>query len=471
MADSINVEISKKILGAPLAFNNMCDPHARVFLKTFFSQANIINFIPGRPEFKEGKLAQEKYDILVSQGLIEQPATPDGNDIDDKPLSGLFTDSDENIQDTTGTLGLANRTGMRKENYYHDGEKTKSVAKERDLRFYSFRTDLPEWRSMVNVLLNEVGSKMIGPSMSGFNVNKYVDLSLPDFWSNGISFYVDGSTTVSESATNDVSESSMEGVSKGVADKARELAFLTGTGDRNPNGSGKGDSDSRSNSEGGMWQNLIAGGASVARAVAGSVSRSTESMAAGENIVFPKIWKSSSFEKSYNLVFKFISPYGDPQSIFEYVYVPFLCLFALAFPRQVKPDSYKSPMLLRIDSPGYMNCDMGMITNFTFVRGGSEGLWSPNGYPLCIDVTLTLTDMYPTLCASSNIALLRQNMGLSSFLDNMAGLNVMRANVGKHLGASMASKLAAFTGIPDAVHSRVRNSIENWLESPLSPFS
>ena len=108
---------------------------------------------------------------------------------------------------------------------------------------------------------------------------------------------------------------------------------------------------------------------------------------------------------------------------------------------------------------------MGMITNFTFVRGGSEGLWAPNGYPLCIDVTMTITDMYPTLCAASNMALLRQNIGLSSFLDNMAGLNVMRANIGDHLGASMVSKMASFTGISSSVKARVRTELENKLLS------
>jgi hypothetical protein len=32
-------------------------------------------------------------------------------------------------------------------------------------------------------------------------------------------------------------------------------------------------------------------------------------------------------------------------------------LMALALPRQTKPDSYKAPFILRLDSPGFMSCD------------------------------------------------------------------------------------------------------------------
>ena len=466
---SVNMDISKKILGLPLSFNNVCDPHQRVFIKTFFSQANIVNFIPGRPQFNEGKFSQEKYDLMVKQGLIPQPINPEGDDLSAEPLSGLFG--------SPGSPSLENLENAKKRNnpvrtnadnnYYTDtNPKTrKEIRKERDLRFYSFRTDLAEWRSIVNVLLNEVGAKMIGIDASGYRVENYVNLNESGFWSNGLSFYVEGSSTVSEAATNEVGESILAGFGTGIADKARELAFITGTSDRSANLINQKGIEVRGETKGGVTQNVLGGLQDMATKAVGLVTKGGSTLVSGENLLFPKVWKSSSFEKSYNLAFKFISPYGDPHSIFEYVYVPFLALFAMAFPRQVKPDSYKAPMLIRMDSPSFMNCDMGMITSFTYIRGGSENLWTPEGYPMAIDVTLTVTDMYPTLCVASNMALLRQNMGLSAFLDNLAGLNVMKANIAEHIKGSLTSKLSFFAGAAQSIKQAQRNNLENIFQN------
>jgi hypothetical protein len=108
---------------------------------------------------------------------------------------------------------------------------------------------------------------------------------------------------------------------------------------------------------------------------------------------------------------------------------------------------------------------MGMITNFSFVRGGSEGLWASNGLPLAVDVTLTVTDMYPTLSVASNAALLRQNMGLSAFLDNMCGLNVMKANISANLKANIVGKLSLFSGFGDSVQTKGADVVESVMDT------
>lgn len=54
----------------------------------------------------------------------------------------------------------------------------------------------------------------------------------------------------------------------------------------------------------------------------------------GMKVVYPDLWSDSDYSKNMNFNFTFISPYGDPLSIFKYVYVPFCALACFALPRK-----------------------------------------------------------------------------------------------------------------------------------------
>jgi hypothetical protein len=442
MSDTKDVALNKRIIGLPHCFPNNSDPDYRVFTKTFIENANIVNIVPGVPEFTSGSVGSEKYELL--KAMLNS---------DDKSSSaGLWSDNDYNAPKPN--------TDYYKDN--PDSAAGQATSKERDLRFYKFKTDLFEYRKILNVLLNEVSGKMLGFSF-GEDVSEYIDTS--EVYNSGIHFYCDTGTSASETVSNSVSESMINSMLKGVSSKAREIAFLTGTADRDSGDVARTFAQDEEDSNRTLLNTLANGITETTRTVSGVFGESGKSVVSAENIIFPKIWSDSGFEKSYNLSFKFVSPYGDAQSIFENVYVPFLMLFALALPRQVRPDSYKSPMLIRLDSPGFLSCDMGMITNFTFIRGGQNNLWSSSGLPLAIDVNCTVTDMYPTLAVASNMALLSQNIGLSAFLDNMCGLNMMRANVAANAASSLANKASIFSGVNDSVKTAGADVVEKILSS------
>ena len=54
----------------------------------------------------------------------------------------------------------------------------------------------------------------------------------------------------------------------------------------------------------------------------------------GMRVMYPQLWANSAYQKNITVSFNFISPYGDPLSIFQYVYVPFFSLLAFVLPRQ-----------------------------------------------------------------------------------------------------------------------------------------
>ena len=65
---------------------------------------------------------------------------------------------------------------------------------------------------------------------------------------------------------------------------------------------------------------------------------------------------------------------------------------------------------------------MGVIQSLTIERGGDDRLWNVDGMPLEINCTVTIQDMYSTTSLTKNNTLVSFNVGLNSYLENMAGI-------------------------------------------------
>ena len=146
------------------------------------------------------------------------------------------------------------------------------------------------------------------------------------------------------------------------------------------------------------------------------------SVANGMRVVYPELWSDSSYSRSISLEFNFVSPYGDPLSIFKYVYVPFCALACFALPRQAAENGYVSPFFVRADVPGLFTSDLALITDITWTKGGGNNLWTKDGLPRAMSVSITLSDLYPYLSISRRLSFLSANPSYTVFLDNMAGL-------------------------------------------------
>jgi len=169
---------------------------------------------------------------------------------------------------------------------------------------------------------------------------------------------------------------------------------------------------------------------------------------------FPQIWKNNTFGREYTLSFKFFSPYGDPHSIYINVLLPFSLLLALVLPRQNTYTTFRSPFVFQLDCPGFFACDLGLATSISFVKGGSENVWSLEGLPRQIDVTMNVIDLYPTLMASNNTSALYSNTGLLTFLDNLAGINIIYSGTDADIISQIKSLISSRM-------LRLRSSLQN----------
>jgi len=351
------------VLGLPLYYNPLADPSGRVYNETFMQDLPIVYLVPGEGKINK-KLIGPSGEKGVSTAWIQE-----------KIKSGQGLD-----------FGVRN------------------VMSYNDTRFMSFRQNWKDYYNYVEVMLSVVYNHL---GLSG--VFKFSDEFKAGKGNPGIAFFADKATSISEGANNQFGESTIASSIASSSAQLREYKQLAGFGNE------------------GVFSSLqnfaqeIMTGLSGIPIVGGLISAFGQTVN-GSQLYYPDMWYDSKFEKSYNLQFKFYSPYGDRESIFKYVYVPFMSLLALALPRQDGPLGYKQPFLIRMFCPGYFETECGVVTSITFKRGGDDNLFTVDNLPTEIEVTVTVADLYSTVMASDSYGYLRYNAALSSFLECMAGI-------------------------------------------------
>ena len=261
----------------------------------------------------------------------------------------------------------------------------------------------------------------------------------------GLRFYVNKNLSVSDSISNSFGASMISGIAKSLSDMAKEAMFVLGESVSLTNEEKTAKETGMTQKIGEMFSEL---GAKVDGKLnlSGDLQMSIDSVLQGTNLVFPEIWKDSQYSKSIGCSFNFVSPYGSPEAIFQYVYLPFSILLALALPRQVGTSSYAAPYILKVDCPGYMTSDLAAITSMDWTKGGNEQLFTKDGLPLAITVNIQIKDLYPVLMLPRDFAHLRHNTGMHGFLDNMAGLSIERFTPVKDILDSIQARTTYVVG-------------------------
>ena len=383
-----------QIIGLPHRFNDTADPNARTFITKMFPAAPLVLFRPGNIKYTN---ADEINDAI--DGLIPNVFKSDG-----EILSDLLFDASKD----EGKYGVDNASiqKMQKDLASKTSGVDYSKFSKQPIRYFEFDPAVGEYLSYVSTISGHMYSRLTGgnkswlpPQLGGTEYGGF------------FTFWADGATSVTESVTNDIGESMISSTIKGVASTVLEVNNILGT---NANGE-----------EGAIKSAMNHISQFVSDESAGTIRAGLGDALKGNIPNFPQIWKDNSFSREYSLSFKLYSPYGDPASIYKNVLLPFSMLLAYALPKQNTFTTFRSPFLFQLDCPGQFACDMGLVTSISFVKGGSDGLWGWSGLPRAIDVTMNVVDLYPTLMQSNNTSALYSNTGLITFLDNLAGINLV----------------------------------------------
>ena len=373
------------IFGKPLAYIPRTDPNQRVFQKTMLRNNTIVNIIPGVPFQDEGML--DKAKVILDK----------------------YNEDYDKIKSKGGNNGieLDKRT--------QDVRKELAVAKV-DLRYAIFKQDIAGFMRAYQMLLNRTGTAIFSNAKTkkGFIEEVLGNQITESIATRGFKVWVEKGTSISESVDNAFIDSALADTQKGMTNVVKQLKFI-GKG----LGFGVGAATETEAVE-------VNSGNEDLRNIGqlGSIASKT---AGGAVFDFPQIYDDSKFVRSYEISFRFTSPYGDDRSVANHVIFPFLFLLTCALPRQDGPSGRQSPFIMQVDAPGFFSCPMGVVSAFSFRKGGDEMLFNDRGLPLVIEGSMTIMDLYSNLSLPLNNGQFATNFGTSAFLANLGGLSLYSA--------------------------------------------
>lgn len=413
------------ILGLPLSYNNNADPGKRVYSDTLLYDAPLVYIVPGKPKINKKLISTTGEFIGIGEYY-------------DKVQDGT-----ENENGVFATLS----------------------ALKGDSRYISFKQNFFEYRKYVQILYSYVYSYIYtnDDTTQGFKRVQFSDVFDNQYNDSGVCFYCDRSTTFSESADNTYGTSRIAEQVNSESSTIREVSM---TAYRN----------GFQEFLGSIFNTVKKGLDKLTTAMSATVnfedmltntSNKFIKVVNGGQLDFPEIWQDSKFSKSYDISFRFYSPYGDKQSIMKYVYLPFLALLAFTLPRQDQAFAYIEPFLVRVYCPGAFCVDMGVITSMTINKGGSDGLWTADGLPQIIEVSISVQDLYPALKQIAKDGMMKYNRSLSMYLETMAGIRPDKLELGRSLKTFINRKVSNsfLTNVDDNVGAKIEDFMYNTMDA------
>ena len=313
-------------------------------------------------------------------------------------------------------------------------------------KYYTFEYDRARYYRYVNPMCR-IAARFLEIQDITINGTKLDKMNWETFTQHGIKnigdfgdfgaipFYVDTDTSVSESFSNSTTQSMLSSTVNSISDMGRELNFLLGYG---ASATGinilENNADIKSNVE--NVQDTISkllGNGNFLSNLAGHLT----TVASGGKLIFPEIWNDSSFSRSYNCEFKFVSPDPSKLSVYLNVLVPLFHLIGLVAPQSIdnNPNGYVNPFLVRAIYKGFFNVDMGIITDMS-VSKGAECQWTPEGIPTSITVNISIKDLYSAMSitgtTNDNFKYdTLNNTALMDYIANLCGINIYRPEIAR----------------------------------------
>lgn len=243
---------------------------------------------------------------------------------------------------------------------------------------------------------------------------------------NYIQYYVDANMSYSESTSNSTSSSMIEQQITSLEGLSKELQVLTGMTGVDVYGA----SSEFSSGLDDIVNKYVRGDGALSKMVH-SITGTANTIVQGGNIILPEIWQDSAFGKNYQFSINLHTPYGNTMSWYLNICVPLMHLMAMALPHQLTANTMKMPYLVKMFSPGWFSCEMGIIDSLSIEKGPSNDTWAANGLPSEVRVTVSVKDLYSSLAlpASYKPSEFMNNSGLVEYLMTTCGMNLSHPEI------------------------------------------
>lgn len=253
-----------------------------------------------------------------------------------------------------------------------------------------------------------------------------------------VSFMVDPQGS-SETYTNSVGESQIySSVINQGSSIGSEIAFIT-------NSSASGLDDAVVNIAGGavsaaegVLSALTSGVGRFTAAIAGSMARSF----LGDHTIYPQVFQSHTATTSKDFTVHLVASSGDPYTYLTEILIPYFFILGMALPEmsQNNASAYSYPPLVQVNVPGLWGCRLGMVTSVTVNKNPSGKDFSIQGFPLSMDVTISVTDLQHVLVTSpmNKPAVFLNNHTMFDYIAQCAGVDKFRVNPAIRLVSRLA---------------------------------
>lgn len=297
-----------------------------------------------------------------------------------------------------------------------------------------------------------------GKGVAGTAVAAISDFNLSEYY---IDFYINPSIGYSESFSNATKESIIASAIGHASDMAKELAFLLGTNAVKADGNFAKSSKKFADETGKALDSIFPGGGGgfIKKLIGNSAS-----ILSGSNMMFPELWSSSDYSRSYSIEIDLKTPYGNKKNIFLDLFVPMWHWIALTAPRQTTPNTYGAPFLCKAHVPGMFSTEMSMVESLTIQKGGDGSAWSIDGYPLEIKLQINLKDLYNGFSMSKVNSFdeaynMLWNHSLIEYAAVQSGLNLKLPEYKAKLDVAEALASGAMTDLYQFTIDRLRESL------------
>jgi hypothetical protein len=199
-------------------------------------------------------------------------------------------------------------------------------------------------------------------------------------------FIVDNTGTQSESFSNDVGQTDISSILNNAESSERQFKFSVEGG-----------------KIGGVLGTLLSPLESMVKNIGSMAAGAASAAGLGgiANFLFgkgmieiPKFWTGSSASlPKADYKFQLISPYGNPVSQLQNIYLPLAMLLVGGLPLATGKQSYTSPFLCQVFDRGKVEINLGLIDSISITRGTSNLAYTQEWRMLACEVSVSIVDL------------------------------------------------------------------------------
>ena len=123
-----------------------------------------------------------------------------------------------------------------------------------------------------------------------------------------------------------------------------------------------------------------------------------------------------------------VSPYANPWSRLTNIVFPLSTILPIFLPKAAGPNSYTSPFLVEIIDPNRSRTHLALPDSLTITRGKGNSGWTKDGYPLCVEVSMSFKNLSNNSSMPINLSP-RFSDDQSNFKDYMAILGGLQPHI------------------------------------------